>query len=85
MLLLISVYYACIHSRLTYFVGWVQEDANVVVVDWSDGRAGDGWCGVRCGCCCSGMSMWFLSAGGAGAKEAASSHPNALKAHLSCL
>jgi hypothetical protein len=41
MLLLISVYDACIHNRLTYFVGSVQEDANVVVVDWSGG--GGSW------------------------------------------
>jgi len=39
--LLLSVYYACIHNRLTYFVGCVQEDANVVVVDWSGG--GGSW------------------------------------------
>lgn len=41
MLLLISVNYAGIHTRLTYFVGWMQEDANVVVVDWSGG--GGSW------------------------------------------
>jgi hypothetical protein len=38
---LISVYYAWIHNRLIYFVGWVQEDANVVAVDWSGG--GGSW------------------------------------------